>query len=538
MAVNRYALVVPALVCAVASPLAAQDIVSAGAQGVNINFVNTDLRVAVQALSQFVDRPVFFGAIGDHRVTFVSPRPVPPGEITALLRSLVAGQGYVMEEVEGGAYQIRGAQQQVQPGGMPQPQFPQPGGQSLASAGGMELFVIRLRHARAADVAATVNALYGRAGALGEIGQRRGTLNDQLNNNRVVPVGQEAPQVSAPPAGTGNLSGEVVIVPDFRTNSLLVRAARADYELVRAAVEQVDVRPLQVLIEATVAYVSRDFRFGYGVRASTGDVRVDGSENTTIGGATTDSVSLAGLVIRALNLGGIDLNLVLEAGESRSSVVILDRPLILAANNEEAEIVVGEQRPFVQVRTTTDGGNRDQVVQYMDVGTSLLVLPTISADGFVQLQVTQEVNSAGASVAGLDAPIISTRTIQTQLLVRDGHTAVLGGLASQQRDRTSGGVPWLSRLPLIGGLFGRRGRADTEFELFIFITPHVIYTDEEMDQAEEQIRFNRTNIRRATSKVRPLIVPEPPQPDATTQPAEPSVPAPATTPPPPPVPQR
>jgi type II secretory pathway component GspD/PulD (secretin) len=520
MAVNRITRILLPLLLAAAAPLGAQPLVSESAQGVTVNLVEVELRAAVQALSQYLDRPVFFGALGNQRITFTSPRPIPRAEIPGLLRTLLAGQGYVMADTEG-AYDIRSSGAQAGPQGAVQPPFPQgsPGGASLASANGMELFVVRLRHARAADVAATVNALYGRAGALGEIGQRRETLNDGLNANRVAPYGQPAPDVTATQVPMGNLSGNVVIVPDQRTNSLLVRASQADFALIRAAVEQVDVRPLQVLIEATVAYVSRDFNLSYGLQATIGDVPVDGTENTTIGGGITGG-NIGDLVIRALNLGGIDLNLVLRAGESRSSVIILDRPLILAANNEEAEIVVGEQRPFVQVQRSTDGGVLDEVVQYKDVGTSLRVLPTISADGYVQLAVTQEVNSATNQEAGggVNAPVISTRAIQTQLLVRDGHTAVLGGLSGRQRDRTSGGVPFLSDIPLIGWLFGRKVRENTDFELFVFITPHVIYSDDDLDEAADDIRTNRPNMRRAIGKERPLITPAPVEDDADADP--------------------
>lgn len=532
MAVNRITRILLPLLLAAAPPLGAQPLVSESAQGVTVNLVEVELRAAVQALSQYLDRPVLFGALGNQRITFTSARAIPRAEIPGLLRTLLAGQGYVMTDA-GGAYDIRSSGAQAGPQGAVQPPFPQapPGGTSLASANGMELFVVRLRHARAADVAATVNALYGRAGALGEIGQRRETLSDGLNANRVAPYGQPAPDVTASQVPMGNLSGNVVIVPDQRTNSLLVRASQADFALIRAAVEQVDVRPLQVLIEATVAYVSRDFDLSFGLQATTGDVPVDGSENTTIGGGTTGG-SIGDLVIRALNLGGIDLNLVLRAGESRSSVIILDRPLILAANNEEAEIVVGEQRPFVQVQRSTDGGVLDEVVQYKDVGTSLRVLPTISADGYVQLAVTQEVNSATNKEAGggVNAPVISTRAIQTQLLVRDGHTAVLGGLSGRQRDRTSGGVPFLSDIPLIGGLFGRKVRENTDFELFVFITPHVIYSDDDLDEAADDIRTNRPNMRRAIGKVRPLITPSPAEDDADADPPAPAGGAPAPVP--------
>lgn len=514
-------LLLAALLCA-ASPLRAQEPVSSSAQGVNINLVNVDLRSAVHMLSQHVDRPVYFGSIGgEHRVTLTVGRPVPREDIPGIIRNLISQYGYVMRDAEG-AYMVESARP-AQPQGPPLAAQPAPGNPSLATANGMELFVIRLRHARAADVAATVNALYGRAGALGEIGQRRGTLNDELNANRVAPYGQEAPTIAAAGAPSGNLIGNVVIVPDFRTNALLIRASRPDYELIRAAVEQVDVRPLQVLIEATVAFVRRDFIFDFGLQAGVGDVAVEGSANSTIGGETAGG-SATDLVIRALNLGGIDLDLVLRAGESRSNAIILDRPLVLAANNQEAEIVVGEQRPFVQVQRSTDGGVLDEVVQYKDVGTTLRVLPTISADGFVQLQVTQEVNSASATAVGIqNAPVIDTRSVTTELLVRDGHTAVLGGLSSNQRDRTSGGIPFLSDIPLIGGIFGRKHRRDNQFELFVFITPHVMYTDEEMQDAADEVRARR-NVRRATGTTPPLLTPDRPA-DAGAQPADPSAPA-------------
>ncbi|MBB4638032.1 type II secretion system protein GspD [Longimicrobium terrae] len=489
-----------------ASPLAAQS-VSRGAQGVEVNLVQVEVSAVISSLAPYLDRPLFHAPLGNQRITFTSPRPIPPGEIPALLKNLLAEQGYLMEEVDG-AYRIRPREQpqaapQVPPPGMPQPPF---GGPSLASSGGVELFVIRLRHARAADVAATVNALYGRGGALGESGLARGTLGDQLRDNRITPFGQQAPQVAAA-GGSGEISGALTIVPDPRTNSLLVRAGRADFELIRAAVEQVDVRPLQVLIETTVAYVSRSFRMDLGLQATTDTIGLRGSGGSVVG-RSTGGADNAALVLRALNLGGINLDLLLTAGERRQNVLIVDRPLLLAANNEEAEITVGEQRPFVQLERTTDGGAQDQVIQYKDVGTTLRVLPTISADGFVQLQVLQEVNSATGAAGLQGAPVISTRSVSTRLLVRDGRTAVLGGLSGLLRDRSSSGVPYLSRLPLIGAAFGSKGREHNDFELFIFITPHVIDSDESLEDATEDIRRNGGPAGREVDRRRPLLTPE------------------------------
>ncbi len=186
-------------------------------------------------------------------------------------------------------------------------------------------------------------------------------------------------------------------------------------------------------------------------------------------------LGLGDFVLRIMNLGGVDLDATLTAAAARGEVAILSRPVVLATNNETAEILVGSQRPFIQVQRTlpTDDAVRDQIVQYKDVGTRLIVKPTISADGYVTLEVTQEVNSATAETQ-FDAPIISTRTVSTRLLIKDGQTIVLGGLTDRQRDRNQGGVPVLSSIPLLGGLFGRSSRRATETELFLFLTPRVI----------------------------------------------------------------
>jgi len=125
---------------------------------------------------------------------------------------------------------------------------------------------------------------------------------------------------------------------------------------------------------------------------------------------------------------------------------------------------------------------RDQVVQYKDVGTRLTVRPTISADGYVTLEVVQEVSNATAEQS-FGAPVISTREAATQVTVRDGQTIVLGGLTDRERDQTNGGVPLLSDLPVLGGLFGRVSRQTTETELFLFLTPRVLRSDEEVDAA-------------------------------------------------------
>ena len=198
---------------------------------------------------------------------------------------------------------------------------------------------------------------------------------------------------------------------------------------------------------------------------------------------TQTGLGLGDFVLRVMRKGPSNFNATLRAAQARGDARILSRPVLLATNNESAEILVGSQRPFVQVQRSlpTDAPSRDQVVQYRDVGTRLSVRPTISADGFVALQVTQEVNAA-TSETQFDAPVISTRTVQTRLVVRDSQTVVLGGLSDQQRDRTQGGLPILSAIPWIGGLFGRSVRRSSETEFFLFLTPRIIRDDEDVQR--------------------------------------------------------
>lgn len=460
-------LVVPGRAQTDSSVVARNDSVSA-------RLVNADLRLAIQAFAPYLDRPVMFGNIGEVRVTLETPQPVPRGRLPELLRGMLRPYGLALTE-ESGYYTV-GA-----------PPAPAPPPQARAQIGPIQLFVIRIRHARAADVAATVNALYGRGSALGEIGGRAPTLADDLRQNLVPPTGAPEPthpQPLVPQAA--ELRGDVTIIADPRTNCLLVRASREDFDLIRAAAQELDVRPLQVLIEVIIAEVRRDRSAGFGLEAILRPHDVSGTKPVV--SSSTTGFGAGDFVLRVMNLGRSDLTATLTAAATRGEVTILSRPVILAANNESADIMVGSQRPFIQVQRAlpTDAPLRDQVVQFKDVGTHLTVRPTISDDGYVTLQVAQEVNAATAEVA-FDAPVISTRTIQTRLLVMDGHTAVLGGLTDRQRDETRAGVPLLSSLPLLGGLFGRQVRHTTETELFVFLTPRVIRTDQDLDGASATV---------------------------------------------------
>jgi general secretion pathway protein D len=442
--------------------------------------VDVDLRVAVSALAPYLDRPVVFGAVPALRVTLETPHPIARGDIVRLLTGVVESQNLDLTlDAAAGLYRVKAHEALAASQAA--------SGHDAAGHTGdtPQLFVMHLSHARAADVAVTVNALYGRGSALGEAGlagSAASTLGGQLAQSAFQPAlahVQPGQSTAANMGLTGGKSaaftGETAIIPDAGTNSLLIRANEQDYALIAAAVKELDVRPLQVLIEVLIVEVSKNSSFAAGLGISFPNQQVKGT-STSIGGSTP-SAGLGDFAINVMRGGSPSFVANLSAAAAKGEARILSRPVVLAENNQEAEILVGSQQPFIQVEQTQVGTvAQNQVVQYQDVGTKLTVKPTISTDGYVQLQLTQEVNQATAQVQ-FNAPVISTRTLRTQLLVRDSQTVVLGGLSSQEKDKSSNGIPVLSDIPILGVLFGQQGRTFTGTEFFLFITPHIVRDD-------------------------------------------------------------
>jgi general secretion pathway protein D len=284
----------------------------------------------------------------------------------------------------------------------------------------------------------------------------------------------------------------VTIVSDELTNSLLVRAGEGDFDVIKEAVDQLDIRPLQVLIEVLIVEARHDRSFSLGADLFVPPQSV-GKGDGTVGGQVTGG-GLGDLVITLMNLGRANIDATIRAAASRGDVEIISRPVLLASNNQEARFLVGSQRPFVQVSRSlpTDNPQRDQVIQYRDVGTKLTVRPTINQDGYVSLLIQQEINQATSEVQ-FDAPVISTREAVTQVLVRDGQTIVIGGLRDQQKDVSQGGVPILSGIPLLGGFFGRADRKNSQTELYLFLTPRILRTDADADSVTKP-RLERTGV--------------------------------------------
>ncbi|HEX2077481.1 MAG TPA: secretin N-terminal domain-containing protein [Longimicrobium sp.] len=470
---------------AISVPAAAQQGVTRANGGIMIDFPNTDIRLVVTALAEAAGLNLVYSELPQRTVHLRTSTPVPVEQVRVYLESLLRANGMELRDEGGGLMRVVSTTAPPAPAA-DQPAYP---GGGRAQPGGMAIFVHPMRHAPAEDVARSLGALFGIGdGSFGGT-ERPRSLTDELRDQAIGPDGQPAAvQRDAAQGISAMLTGPVAIFPDQRTNSLLIRASRADYQTLADAITRLDTRPLQVLIEVVIAEVRRDRQFGLGVDFRIPDQPVDGRDEV-IGGELPGGGSAGDVVLRIMRLGAVDANVVLRAIAASGDVTILSRPVVLAQNNEEARIMVGDQRPFIQISRAlpTDNAARDQVIQYRDVGTRLTIRPTINPDGYVTLTVLQEVSTA-TDVTQFGAPVISTREAETRLLVKDGHTVVIGGLIDHTRTSTASGIPLLKDLPLVGPLFRSTTRRNNVSELFLFLIPHVLYSDEDVDSATQRVR--------------------------------------------------
>jgi type II secretory pathway component GspD/PulD (secretin) len=464
---DRWSTLVPVLLVMVPRLLGAQEITPGPADSVSFRFIDADMRAVASSLAPYLSKPLLQSGVPGNRVSLEATQPVPRGTVVAMLRGLAESNGLELVE-DSLTFRLR-----------PRTAEPSPEGHRVQGAGGpVALHVIRLRHARATEIANSINQLFNRGG--GEFAGRGGIGRSSLSEQLRASAGSQGAAAPQAVAGGAALTGEVTIVPDEVTNSLLIRASGIDFALITSAVEQLDIRPLQVLVEVMIVEARKDRGFSLGADVTVPQQSIgDG----TAGGQTRGG-GLGDLVVRLMDLGRGDVDAVIRTAQNRGDVEILSRPVLIASNNTEATFMVGSQRPFASLTRShaTDDGVLDKVVTYRDVGTRLTILPTINQDGYVALEILQEINQA-TSEGSEDAPVISTREAHTQVLVRDGQTIMLGGLRDRQRDRTRSGVPILSQLPLIGGFFGGERRQSSETELFLFLTPRILKSDADVDRA-------------------------------------------------------
>lgn len=288
-------------------------------------------------------------------------------------------------------------------------------------------------------------------------------------------------------SGDGGGAEQARVVADAQNNALLILTNSAGYEKVGAALKKLDTAPRQVLIEVTIAEVTLKDELQYGIEwLFTNGPRKSGKLDT---GTTGLSALVPGFSYVITSATGDNIKSVLNMLATDNKLNILSSPHIMVADNQTAKIQVGDSVPTAGPQTVSGTGVVVSSVQYLDTGVILSVTPRINASGLVNLDVTQEVSTASATTtSGLNSPTISKRAAKTTVTVQSGETMVLGGLMSELNSNGSSGVPILSSIPILGGLFGTQSRNTTRTELVALITPRVANNPNQAKALSEELR--------------------------------------------------
>ncbi len=284
---------------------------------------------------------------------------------------------------------------------------------------------------------------------------------------------------------TGELSGDVEIIPDEANNAIVFKASDNDYRLIKTVLSELDIVPRQVLIKVMIAEVQLTNEIKYGVQwllngshgGSTFQVaRGADITNQTLSGFAGKS-GLIGALTRGETISGI-----ISALESDTDVKILSSPNILALDNKEATIEVTDETPTETGKvTSSEGTTTSTTIEFKKTGIILKVTPHINSNGLVKMELDQEVSSLGTKDEDSGRQAFLTRKAVTSLVVEDGQTIIMGGLMRTDTNNNEGGIPLLKDIPYLGKLFSSTDDKTTNTELLFFITPRVIQNRGEAD---------------------------------------------------------
>ncbi len=363
------------------------------------------------------------------------------------------------------------------------------------------LYVYEVKNVKASDLSTQLGTLYGNA-APQQASSSPSTMPglDPVEVSTYDQSRQGAPPAPAPAPQSGRADtgaaqqgqgAGVSITAVEDSNSLLVRATPAQWESIRRAIDRLDAMPLQVHIEAQVIEVKLKGDLSYGVSWFFSNAIVDPALRQRAA-LQKHFRPIAGLITGAAGGSwtflGHNSEAIISALDSVSEVRVLSAPSLVVRSNVEADFDSGTQIPVASTIFNPSSGttpsptpgdpgtaNTYSQVQFRQTGVSLKVKPRVSANGMVFMDITEDVSSpstSGPTIAGNIS--VDNRKLKTSVAVQSGETVVLAGLIKESSGTDRNGVPYLSRIPVIGGLFGTQGRASDRQEVLVLVTPTVI----------------------------------------------------------------
>lgn len=377
----------------------------------------------------------------------------------------------------------------------------------------------------------------GIGGAGGSAMNYQNSLRQQSAQEKNAPATTPSTTTPASGGGTGSKKEtDIRISAIEENNQLMIMATPYEWESIQSAIRKLDVVPLQVQIEARILEVVLKGDLNLGVQwylggligTATGSVGNGTEYDPRFRGNKQDrhrsQVGATGTIAPYNNgAGGFyysflnrNFEVAINALESNGTAKTLSAPSLVVANNQEAQINVGQQIPVTQTSVAGFGTTATyNSVQYLNTGVQLSVTPRVNPGGLVYLDVQQEVSSPGIPASGTNNPPINQRQIQTQVAVQSGETVLLGGLISEFTNEQGSSLPGVAKIPILRSLFGNSSNHRDRTELIVLITPRVV-------SSVDETRQMTIDYSRQFESLAPLRAQEPPPP-------APSTPEPART---------
>ena len=512
--------------------------VKAGQDFVTLNFSNIDIAALIKVMSELTRRNFIVDDKVAGKVTLMTPTKISPEEAYQVFLSALEIKGFTAVE-DGKAVRIVPTSSARQSGLKVVPD-------GDMSGEGFVTKLLRLAFVNPQDIVRTLSPLISKDGNLIAYPATNSLIiTDSVSNIRKIESLVKALDVAAPgargkinvyylknanadeiakilsalvsrlptataaaaqPAGPAAiLEGSVTITSDKSTNSLIIVASPIDYETVKDVIQKLDIRRRQVYVEAAIIEISLSKQRELGLEFQSSNLSsLESSTNTSyVGGTNFGNIgsaiasgpaaiaSMSGLTIGAVKgtfkYNGteyLSVGALLHALQTDGAVNVLSTPNILTTDNQKAEIMVGENIPFVtgQTQSSATSGSILTTVNRQDVGIKLQITPQITSEDNVRLELKQEISDV-TTTAGLDAnkvgPSTSKRAADTTVVIKDRQTMVIGGLIRDNVTSSTSKVPFLGDIPILGWLFKYKTSKTEKTNLMIFITPYIIKNEDD-----------------------------------------------------------
>ncbi|HLZ67817.1 MAG TPA: type II secretion system secretin GspD [Aliidongia sp.] len=306
--------------------------------------------------------------------------------------------------------------------------------------------------------------------------------------------GSAAQEALSTPTGGEDKEQEansIRIIANRHNNALLIYGTPEEQSVIEAMLRKIDILPLQVRIDATIAEVTLTDQLKYGTQFFFNSGGLQGA----LSNGTTSAISATfpGFLIAHTSKQGA-IQDALSALQAVTNVRVLSSPQLMVLDNEKASLLVGDSVPILTQSSTSQVTSTPATVNsisYQETGVILQVIPRVNTGGLVTLDISQEVSTPNTTTTStIGSPTISERKVQSRVVIQDGQTVGLAGLIKDSVTEGNSGIPWLKDIPLLGSLLSTQDNERTRTELLVLITPHVIHDQRDARALTEDLRTN------------------------------------------------